>query len=83
MTDRNLEDFCAGQIFLSPHLLVGAEITAFAAEFGPQPFHLDEDAARDTIFGRSRGRRPLAYQQVFMRGGGNIELTTLPISLNQ
>ena len=26
------------------------QIKAFAAEFDPQPFHLDEDAARDTIF---------------------------------
>jgi len=26
------------------------EIKAFAAEFDPQPFHLDEEAARDTIF---------------------------------
>jgi acyl dehydratase len=27
------------------------QIKAFAAEFDPQPFHLDEDAALDTIFG--------------------------------
>jgi acyl dehydratase len=26
-------------------------IKTFAAEFDPQPFHLDEEAARDTIFG--------------------------------
>ena len=26
------------------------QIKTFAAEFDPQPFHLDEDAARDTIF---------------------------------
>jgi len=52
MTERYLEDFSAGQIFRSPRLRVGPEqIKAFAAEFDPQPFHLDEDAARDTIFG--------------------------------
>jgi acyl dehydratase len=52
VTDRYLEDFSVGQIFRSPRLPIGAEqITAFAAEFDPQPFHLDADAARDTIFG--------------------------------
>jgi acyl dehydratase len=28
-----------------------ADIKRFAAEFDPQPFHLDDEAARDTIFG--------------------------------
>ncbi len=28
-----------------------AEIVEFAEEFDPQPFHLDDEAARDTIFG--------------------------------
>jgi acyl dehydratase len=28
------------------------EIIAFAKQFDPQPFHLDEDAARNSIFGR-------------------------------
>ncbi|MEW9585753.1 MaoC family dehydratase [Paraburkholderia sp. DGU8] len=28
-----------------------ADIKRFAAEFDPQPFHLDEDAARGTMFG--------------------------------
>ena len=27
-----------------------AEIKAFAREYGPQPFHLDNEAARATIF---------------------------------
>ncbi len=27
------------------------QIKAFAAQFDPQPFHLDDDAARSTIFG--------------------------------
>ena len=52
MADRYLEDFAAGQIFRSPSLRIDTEqIKTFAAEFDPQPFHLDEDAARDTIFG--------------------------------
>src|SRR5262249_13144110 len=52
MTGRYLEDFAVSQIFRSRPILVDAErIKAFAAEFDPQPFHLDEAAARDTIFG--------------------------------
>ena len=52
MTGRYLEDFAVGQIFRAGPLPVGAErIKTFAAEFDPQPFHLDENAARDTIFG--------------------------------
>ena len=51
MTKRYLEDFAAGQTFGSRRLRVGKEqIKAFAAEFDPQPFHLDEEVARDTIF---------------------------------
>ena len=49
---RYLEDFAAGQTFGSGRLVVDRErIKNFAAEFDPQPFHLDEEAAQDTIFG--------------------------------
>jgi acyl dehydratase len=51
MGDRFLEDFAVGQVFASGRLRVDQEqIKRFAAEFDPQPFHLDETAARDTIF---------------------------------
>ncbi|MEN3355890.1 MAG: hypothetical protein V7640_4048 [Betaproteobacteria bacterium] len=51
MTERYLEDFHVGQTFGSRTLRVNAErIKRFAAEFDPQPFHLDEDAARHTMF---------------------------------
>lgn len=51
MTERYLGDFAVGQTFGSGRLVVDEErIKSFAAEFDPQPFHLDEDAARDTIF---------------------------------
>src|SRR6476660_2522272 len=51
MSRGYLEDFTVGQTFGSGRLRVDKEqIKAFAAEFDPQPFHLDEDAARDTIF---------------------------------
>src|SRR4051812_41505755 len=45
------EDIAAGQTFQSPELRINAAtIVKFAAEFDPQPFHLDEDAARDSLF---------------------------------
>src|SRR6476469_8736402 len=51
MSKRYLEDFTVGLTFGSGRLRVDKEqIKAFAADFDAQPFHLDEDAARDTIF---------------------------------
>jgi acyl dehydratase len=50
-THLHLEDFTVGQTFGSGRLTVDAErIKSFAAEFDPQPFHLDEESARDTFF---------------------------------
>ena len=53
MPDRlYLEDLHVGQRFESrEHLLDEAQITAFAAEFDPQPFHLSDDGAAGTVFG--------------------------------
>ena len=51
MIGRFLEDYAVGQTFRSGRLRIDKErIKTFGAEFDPQPFHLDEDAARDTIF---------------------------------
>jgi len=51
MTECYLEDVAVGQTFSSGRLRIDAEqITTFAAAFDPQPFHLDEAAARDTFF---------------------------------
>lgn len=51
MRGRFLEDYAVGQKFGSGRLTVDKEqITSFAAQFDPQPFHLDESAARGTIF---------------------------------
>src|ERR1700716_1190316 len=51
MTGRYLEDFAVGQTFGSGRLRVEKErIKTFAAEFDPQPFHLDDAAARASIF---------------------------------
>jgi acyl dehydratase len=46
-----LNDLQVGQRFTSRTLLVDeAEIKAFASRFDPQPFHLDEIAAKDSLF---------------------------------
>jgi len=47
-----LDDLKVGQRFETASLQVTREqIQAFAAQFDPQPFHLDEAAARHTFFG--------------------------------
>ena len=47
-----LEDLSVGQRFESaPHLLDADQIKKFARDFDPQPFHLSEEAAADSIFG--------------------------------
>jgi len=46
------EDFYQGRVFEhGPRRLPRAEMIAFAAEFDPQPMHLDEAAARATMMG--------------------------------
>ncbi len=49
---RYLEDFAVGQRYGgAARLTVESErIRSFAAEFDPQPFHLDDAAARESIF---------------------------------
>ncbi len=52
MTGLYLEDLHVGQRFISAaRSLDAAEIKRFAAEYDPQPFHLDEVAAQATLFG--------------------------------
>jgi acyl dehydratase len=47
-----LEDLNVGQKFASRLQKVDAEaIKAYAREFDPQPFHLDEETARKSLFG--------------------------------
>ena len=49
---RYFEDFTPGEtIELGRHTITKDEIIRFAKEFDPQPFHLDEDAAKRSIFG--------------------------------
>jgi acyl dehydratase len=47
-----LEDFVVGARFTSgTHTLDADQIKTFARQFDPQPFHLDEEAARHSFFG--------------------------------
>lgn len=47
-----LDDLLVGQAFQSAsHVITADEIKRFASEFDPQPFHLDEAAAAETLFG--------------------------------
>jgi acyl dehydratase len=57
MIELYFEDFAVGQVFKpSGRVSVSKEdIIAFAQKFDPQPFHLDEEAARTSIFGRLVG----------------------------
>jgi acyl dehydratase len=46
-----LDDLFVGQRFSSAsHAVRGEEIVAFARQFDPQPFHLDAEAAKGTLF---------------------------------
>src|SRR5262249_56031017 len=49
-----LEDLAVGRRFTSAtHVIDAAQIKAFAGQFDPQPFHLDEETAKGTLFAGS------------------------------
>jgi acyl dehydratase len=51
MSEQYLEDYAVGQIYMSgPRRVDKDQILAFARQFDPQPFHLDEEAARNSPF---------------------------------
>jgi acyl dehydratase len=52
MSGQYLEDFAVGQVYRSGRLRIDKDqIVAFAAQFDPQSYHLDEDAGRKSVFG--------------------------------
>jgi len=52
MAEHYLDDFAVGQTFGSQRMRIDEDrIKSFAAEFDPQPFHLDAEAARKSLFG--------------------------------
>ena len=74
-TDRRLylDDLHVGQRFESAsHVVDAAQIKAYAREFDPQPFHLDEEAARHTLFGglAASGWHTVAITMRLMVEGG-------------
>ena len=68
-----LDDLAVGQTFVSAtHALDAAQIVAFASEFDPQRFHLDDAAARNTLFGglAASGWHTAAITMKLLVGGG-------------
>src|SRR5687768_11407353 len=53
MSGRYLDEFAVGEIFRSPGRtrVTTESIKRFAAEYDPQPFHLDEEAGKKSFFG--------------------------------
>ncbi|MGH6885026.1 MAG: MaoC family dehydratase [Geminicoccales bacterium] len=52
MTTIHLDDLAPGQVYpLGRRTLSRDEIVAFARDWDPQPFHLDEEAAKTAIYG--------------------------------
>jgi len=52
MPDYTFEDFAAGQVYeLGSRTLTEDEIVDFARQWDPQPFHVDPEAAKDSVFG--------------------------------
>ncbi|QCI66888.1 MaoC family dehydratase [Phreatobacter stygius] len=73
MTALYLDDLHVGQTFTSGSLAVDeAAIKAFAGQFDPQPFHLDDDAAKATLFGglAASGWHTAALTMRLLVGGG-------------
>jgi acyl dehydratase len=52
VAQRYWEDFEEGQVVeLGAHTVTEEEILDFARRWDPQPFHVDPDAARESVFG--------------------------------
>ena len=68
-----LDDLQTGDTFTSgEHALDEAQIKAFALQFDPQPFHLDDEAAKATMFGglAASGWHTAAITMRLLVGGG-------------
>lgn len=50
--DRYFDDWSVGEVFVTdPHEMTAERMMSFAEEFDPQPFHVDPDAAAESIYG--------------------------------
>ena len=68
-----LDDLHVGQRFTSgARAIDAAQIKAYAREFDPQPFHLDDEAAKATLFGglAASGWHTMAITMRLMVEGG-------------
>ena len=53
MTELYFEDLAPGQVFMHGGYTITKEhAIAFAKEYDPQYFHIDEEAAKDSMFGK-------------------------------
>ena len=52
MPDYTFEDFAAGQVYeLGNRTVTEDELVDFARQWDPQPFHVDPEAAKNSVFG--------------------------------
>jgi acyl dehydratase len=52
MPDHTFEDFAVGQVYeLGSRTVTEAELVEFAQQWDPQPFHVDPEAAKESVFG--------------------------------
>ncbi len=69
----HMDDLQPGMRFKSAeHMIDEAQIKAFATQFDPQPFHLDAEAAKSTLFGglAASGWHTAALTMRLLVGGG-------------
>ena len=104
MTDRErarqyLEDYAAGQIYCSARMTIDKDqIIAFAGQFDPQPYHLDEEAAHKSVFGglaasgwhtaaltstANSGRRTVSWEWVLMSCAGYVRFAPATVYMSK
>jgi len=75
------EDIVVGsERVIGTHHVSREEIIRFASEWDPQPFHVDEEAARESIFGGLTASSCHTYSLsalIFHRGGGRIKTVAM------
>lgn len=75
---RYFEDFVVGDKVMAGSIRVTREeIIEFAKRYDPQPFHIDEEAARRSIFGELTGSSIHTFalsSQIHHQGGDEIAL---------
>ena len=80
----SLDDLAIGQSWdLGTLTLSEAEVIAFAARYDPQPFHLDREAAKDSIFGELVASGLHTLSAVFGRIMGSGLLGKISLGGNQ